>query len=114
MTSQTQPGNADGEENASEEKSEKQGGQGESPGELGDEERTEEKGTAVAYGEPDSLGERFERDVSRSTLLKARESTQAAEILLRHIQDDPEKVLRARLHTAYQARMATGSGKATE
>lgn len=107
-TSQTQSGNSDGEENASEDKSEEQGDQGDTPGEMGDEQRTEKKGTAVAFGAPEDQGERFKRDVNRSTLLKARESTQAAEILLRHIQDDPEKVLRARLHTAYQARKATG------
>ena len=106
--SQTSSGNPDGEENTSENESKEQGGQGDTPGELGDEKRTEEKGTAVAFGTPENQGERVERDVSGSTLLKARESTQAAEILLRHIQDDPEKVLRARLYTAYQIRKTTG------
>ena len=75
---------------------------------MGDAERTEKKGTAVAFGAPEEQGEQFEREVNRSTLLKARESTQAAEILLRHIQDDPEKVLRARLYRAYQAKQAEG------
>lgn len=102
------PSGTDGGEQASEDKSEQKGGHGDTPGELGDEKRTEEKGTAVAYGAPEEQGEQLEREVSRATLLKARESTQAAEILLRHIQDDPEKVLRARLHTAYQARKAAG------
>ncbi len=78
------------------------------PGEIGDEKPTEEQGTAVAYGEPEQHGERSEREVRGLTLLKARESTQAAEILLRHIQDDPEKVLRSRLYRAYQARKASG------
>lgn len=104
--SQTPSGNSDQGEDAPGDKSEKQTGQGDTPGELGDDDRTEEKGTAVAYGEPETQGERLEREVNRSTLLKARESTQAAEILLRHIKDDPKKVLRARLYRAYQARKA--------
>ena len=103
--SQPSAGNPDGEQkNSSENESEDQGGQGDTPGELGDEKRTETPGTAVAFGSPENQDERVERDVSGSTLLKARESAQAAEILLRHIQDDPEKVLRARLYTAYQMR----------
>ncbi len=106
--SQTPSGNTDGGENASEDASEEQGGHGDTPGELGDEKRTEKKGTAVALGPPEDQGERFERNVSGSTGLKARESTQAAEILLRHIQDDPEKVLRARLYTVHQARKTAG------
>ncbi|ETX08098.1 MAG: hypothetical protein ETSY2_07360 [Candidatus Entotheonella gemina] len=104
--SQTQSGNTDQGENAPGEQSEEQSGQGDTPGESGDDERTEEKGTAVAYGEPENQGEPLEREVSRSTLLKARESAQAAEILLRHIKDDPKKVLRTRLYRAYQVRKA--------
>ncbi len=105
---QTQPGNGDGTKDASKDKSKEQGGEGNTPGEIGDQKQTDKKGTAVAFGAPETQGERVEREVDRSTLLKARESTQAAEILLRHIHDDPEKVLRARLYRAYQAKKAAG------
>ncbi len=104
--SQAQSGDTDAGENTADDESEQQGEQSSTPGELADEERTEQKGTAVAFGEPQDQGERFERDVSGLTLLKARESAQAAEMLLRHIRDDPEKVLRARLYTAHQTRRA--------
>ncbi len=89
--SQTPPGSTDQGEDAPGEKSEEQSGQGEQPGELGDDAQTQEKGTAVAYGEPENQGEQLEREVNRSTLLKARESTQAAEILLRHIKMTPKR-----------------------
>ncbi|ETW98772.1 MAG: hypothetical protein ETSY1_17470 [Candidatus Entotheonella factor] len=105
-SSQTQSGDTDQGEDAPGDESEEQSGQGDTPGALGEGERTEEKGTAVAYGDPDNQGEQVEREVNRSTLLKARESTQAAEILLRHIKDDPKKVLRTRLYRAYQVRKA--------
>lgn len=107
-SSQTQSGNSDGAENASEDTSEEQSGDGDTPGQMGDAEQSDKKGTAVAFGAPEEKGERVEQEVNRSTLLKARESTQAAEILLRHIQDDPEKVLRARLYRGYQAKQAAG------
>jgi Ca-activated chloride channel family protein len=102
------PGEAEQQEPVAGEQAEEQDGNSEAPGELGDDERTKEKGSAVAYGEPGQQAERLERETHRSTLLKARESAQAAEILLRHIQDDPKKVLRARFYRAHQARKAAG------
>ena len=106
--SSTPSGNTDERETASGDQSEEQSGDGDTPGELGDDGHTREKGTVVAHGEPEDPVEQFEREVSRSTLLKARESIQAAEILLRRIQDDPKKVLRARLYRAYQVRKTAG------
>ncbi len=81
-----------------------QAGNSDTPGELGDNEKTDQMGTAVAYGNLDSNIEDTTPDMGGSKQLKARESAQAAEILLREIRDDPEKVLRVRLFTAHRAR----------
>ena len=81
-------------------------GTSDGPGELGDSQRTQRVGTANITGDPEESREGTLRDRPGSAELKARESAQAAEILLRHIQDDPEKVLRVRLFTAHQNRQA--------
>ena len=71
------PGEVEQQEPAAGEQAEEQGGDSEAPGELGDDEPSEEKGTAVAYGESEQQAERLERETHRSTLLKARESAQS-------------------------------------
>ncbi len=81
-------------------------GTSDKPGELGDSQRTQRVGTANITGDPEESREGTLRERPGSAELKARESAQAAEILLRHIQDDPEKVLRVRLFTAHQNRQA--------
>lgn len=66
-------------------------------------------------GRAGAVGETSEEKDSRDTRsagpvdLKARSSKGAADILLRRIKDDPEKVLKARLQAAYEAR--TGGGR---
>jgi Ca-activated chloride channel family protein len=81
-------------------------GTSDKPGELGDSQRTQRVGTANITGDPEESREGTLRDKPGSAEVKARESAQAAEILLRHIHDDPEKVLRVRLFTAHQNRQA--------
>ena len=81
-------------------------GTSDKPGELSDSQRSQQVGTANISGD---LGDSAEGSLSNrpgSAEVKARESAQAAEILLRHIRDDPEKVLRVRLFTAHRNRQA--------
>ena len=80
-------------------------GTSDKPGELlGSSQRTQSIGTANITGDPEESREKILRDRPGSAEVKARESAQAAEILLRHIHDDPEKVLRVRLFTAHRNR----------
>jgi len=81
-------------------------GTSDKPGELGDSQRSQRVGTANITGNPEESREGTLRDRPGSAEVKARESAQAAEILLRHIHDDPEKVLRVRLFTAHRNRQA--------
>ena len=81
-------------------------GTSDKPGELVGSQRTERIGTANITGNPEESREGPLRDRPGSAEVKARESAQAAEILLRHIHDDPEKVLRVRLFTAHRNRQA--------
>lgn len=75
------------------------------PGRLSEKEQTERRGNAVATGDPKEDEESQAKRRSGGTAeLKARESQQAAEILLQQIRDDPEKVLRVRLHTVHKHR----------
>ena len=81
-------------------------GTSDKPGELSESQRSQQVGTANISG---NLGDSAEGPLSDrpgSAEVKARESAQAAEILLRHIHDDPEKVLRVRLFTAHRNRQA--------
>ena len=75
-------------------------------GELSDSQRSQEVGTANISGDPGDSVVAPLSDSSGSAQVQERESAQAAEILLRHIHDDPEKVLRARLFTAHRNRQA--------
>ncbi|MGI9335149.1 MAG: tetratricopeptide repeat protein [Gammaproteobacteria bacterium] len=88
-------------------------GTGDDPGQIDEQEATNERGTAVASGD---LGEptdsTLERELGHAADIKARESAQAAEILLRQIRDDPERVLRVRLYAANRARRRAGQGRA--
>lgn len=80
-------------------------GDGVKPGQLGNRENSLEPGTVAATGTVDDRTEPpSEQEPAGSTRLQARESAQAAEILFRQIRDDPERVLRARLFAAHQAR----------
>jgi tetratricopeptide (TPR) repeat protein len=81
-------------------------GTGGNPGELGDSQPLQRAGTSNITGDPEQSREGTLSDRPGSAEVKARESAQAAEILLRHIHDDPEKVLRVRLFTAHRNRQA--------
>jgi Ca-activated chloride channel family protein len=80
-----------------------QAGSSETPGTAGDEAQLEEAKSGVS-DEPNEGAEEAElQSVSNATLIR-RESTQAAEILLRQIKDDPSRVLQARMRAANQLR----------
>ena len=81
-------------------------GTSDKPGELVGSQRTQSIGTANITGDPEESREETLRKRPGSAKIEARESAQAAEILLRHIHDDPEKVLRVRLFTAHRNRQA--------
>ena len=81
-------------------------GTSENPGELLGSQRTQRLGTANISGDPEESREGTLGNRPGSAEVKARESAQAAELLLRDIHDDPEKVLRVRLFTAHQNRQA--------
>jgi Ca-activated chloride channel family protein len=104
--SQNQPDNGAGEASTAKAEKDKKSDNSEVAGELSDEQPTPQPATAVASGEPPEGGDESERRINQSTLLETRESTQAAEILLRQIRDNPAKVLRARLHIAHRERRA--------
>ena len=74
------------------------------PGDLRQTKVSQHAGTTDAVGNPEQPIEQAERERRGSAELKARESQQAMEILLRQIVDDPEKVLRVRLYTAHRNR----------
>jgi Ca-activated chloride channel family protein len=80
------------------------GGTAETPGELGDDEASGRVGTANAAGDPEQSPDGALRQGPGTGELKARESAQTAEILLRAIEDDPNKVLRMRLFTEHERR----------
>ena len=80
------------------------GGTAETPGELGDDEASGHVGTANAAGDPEQSPEGALRQGPSSGELKARESAQTVEILLRAIEDDPDKVLRMRLFAEHERR----------
>jgi len=67
---------------------------------------TGEVGTATAIGQSSEDRGRDDRRISGTVDLKPRASSRPAEVLLRRIQDDPEKVLRARMLSVYEARIA--------
>ena len=81
-------------------------GTSENPGELLGSQRTQRLGTANISGDPEESREGTLGNRPGSAEVKARESAQAAELLLRDIHDDPEKVLRVRLFTAHRNRQA--------
>ena len=78
------------------------------PGMLGRTPRVDEAGTADTAGTPEDETEAGRGDPGAATL-QARESAQKAEILLRQITDDPERVLRRRFHTAHRLRQPEGT-----
>ncbi|MGI9437316.1 MAG: tetratricopeptide repeat protein [Geminicoccaceae bacterium] len=65
-----------------------------------------ETGSAGAVGETSEDRGGDNQQTVGTVDLKPRNSTRRPEMLLRKIQDDPEKVLRARLRSAYEARIA--------
>lgn len=67
---------------------------------------TGEVGSATAIGETVQDRDRDNRLVEGTVDLKARNSARPPEVLLRRIQDDPEKVLRARMLSVYESRIA--------
>ena len=69
------------------------------------EKSTGETGSAGAVGLTADERDGSNKKVVGTVDLKARDSAHPAEILLRKIQDDPEKVLRARLLSAYENRI---------
>ena len=81
-------------------------GTSDEPGDLGELAESRHTGTTNAVGDPGEDMQGALRQGSGSGELKARESAQAAEILLREITDDPDKVLRVRLFTAHERRQA--------
>ena len=81
-------------------------GTSDKPGELSDSQKSQQVGTSNSSGDLGDSAEAPPRDSSGSAQVQERESVQAAEILLRQIHDDPEKVLRARLFTVHQNRQA--------
>jgi len=88
----------------SEEASDQAASGGNAPGDVGDREAEVSPETVTVVNEPkDAAGDEGPTG-SGSVDLLARESTQAAEILLRLITDDPERVLRVRLHTEHKNR----------
>lgn len=66
---------------------------------------TGDSGRAGAVGETSDEKDSRDNRAAGPVDLKARSSARAAEILLRRITDDPEKVLKARLKAAYAARI---------
>lgn len=81
-------------------------------GEIDEEKRPKPIETAGETGSAGAVGETSEdrggdnQQMVGTVDLKPRNSIHRPEMLLRKIQDDPEKVLRARLLSAYEARMA--------
>lgn len=70
---------------------------------------TGDSGRAGAVGETsDEEDDSGRGDAVGTVDLKPRSSSRAADILLRRITDDPEKVLRARLQSAYETRVGGG------
>ncbi len=67
---------------------------------------TGQVGSAAAIGRADDDRGPANHRVVGTVDLKPRSSTHPAEVLLRRIRDDPEKVLRARLQSAYETRIA--------
>lgn len=65
-----------------------------------------ETGSAGAVGDTDEDRGGDNNQVVGTVDLKPRNSTRPPEMMLRKIHDDPEKVLRARLLSAYEARIA--------
>lgn len=65
-----------------------------------------EAGRAGAVGDAEDERDGDNRAPAGTVDLKPRTSTRSADVLLRRIKDDPEKVLRARLLSAYEARLA--------
>ncbi len=68
-----------------------------------------EVGTATAIGQTSEERGRHDRRVVGTVDLKPRQSARAPEVLLRRIQDDPEKVLRARMLSVYESRLSVAS-----
>lgn len=69
---------------------------------------TGDSGRAGAVGETSDEKDSRDNRAAGSVDLKARSSKGAADLLLRRIRDDPEKVLKARLKAAYEARIGGG------
>lgn len=69
------------------------------------EKSTGETGSAGAVGQASEEQDRDSSRVVGTVDLKSRSSTQDSESLLRKIQDDPRKVLQARLLSAYESRI---------
>lgn len=77
---------------------------GNAPGNVGGGEVADSSESMKISAQPDNATGDETPDGGGSVDLLARESTQAAEILLRLITDDPEKVLRVRLYTEHHNR----------
>jgi Ca-activated chloride channel family protein len=69
---------------------------------------TGDSGRAGAVGETSEEEDRGSGQLVGTVDLKPRNSSAPAEILLRRITDDPEKVLKARLQSAYESRIGKG------
>ncbi len=76
------------------------------PGIPGDQAFSEDPGAGASLADSQEPGEPPEDVAGVSALLLARESRLAAEILLRQINDDPARVLAARLYHAHRSRLA--------
>lgn len=93
-------GNTSDTDEAGETDPSKQAKQEQSSGELG---------SAGAVGKSSEDEQRDSSRVIGTVELKSRHSTRAPEMLLRKIQDNPKKVLQARLLSAYESRIQNGS-----
>lgn len=103
---ETESGNADAGTKTSADTENDTSGQTSSAGRDGQRARAEQKQAGVsASAAPDGMEAPADL-VGISIGAHAAESKQAAEILLRQLQDDPAKVLRARLYSAYKTRVA--------
>ena len=69
------------------------------------EDSTGETGSAGAVGQSSDERDSDKNRIVGTVDLKPRSSTRPADVLLRKIRDDPEKVLRARLLSAYESRI---------
>lgn len=83
------------------------GGRSDQPGRLGDEPSAKDAEAGAAQAGVPGASEAEGRSAA-DTVAARRESAQAAEVLLRAIEDDPAKVLAARLNAVHRRRLEGG------